>query len=928
MLIAAHIQHWLSPSKALFQYEPLPTKDVFGDWLFRHHSYTSWLYSDQNDLLWITGKPGSGKSTLSKLFVDGIRAKTSAFPQHAIVAAVFFDFRCIVARKGESAKGLLLRALLYQILETDPSMLSGFRNSLNSIAPLPERPEDIDDHHYERCLRAALFTASANARVFIVIDGLDECAPAVQDDLMECIKSIYMATWFQRRVRVIITSRRVTSMRKVHEAYPTKKIYLEEENSQAIQDYSWAMLCNRLVDPTILLSSHASPAWDSLRRLAIDITHRANGTFLWVRLVIDMLLVDYPARKVLSQSMEEWHKAIQNIPTELDSLYETIVSRIPQSVRSTFQSVATWCTFAIRPLSVDELRAALRSECGHDEHVVLIESSVQNGSSYLECIGQGLIEVVYDPTSCTRRVRLIHQSAKEFLEGSGARHIMSNGAAHTHISNTCLNYALPISEANRHESPLFDYSVVNWGYHAEIGDTFGQTQDLLLGVVDSQFLDKFDSLNLKSTQPSQSQTSAPGRSKPSSVVHLAASYGLRNTILARSRQENMETNSNKNAVLETTALHRASASGHYNTVVALLDLGADVNAVDLEGRTALHLAARCKREAVCRLLIERGADVNVHDIQENTALHHAVRICGVDTVELLLEAGADPSGLDQDGNSILNLAITSGNVAVAEIALRLADTNWPSTSFGRALVFAASIGLIDLVQSILQSGCFLDSNDRFIQQALVAAIVCEHEDIVLIILGFGCHPDVHDYQHGQSALSIAAASGNERITMSLLQHGADPNLHDLGTGSTPLMHAIAHGRPAIVSILFDYGANMADPFFSYLSAGEGWLFSIVSALIRQCPNADKAAQGTECTFNPLVKDCTKAKRDNKRNSGAKRKRHRSEDSGSEHDDNRRSDQVNRKKSCTRGQWPCACPFEKMFPHQHECGPKDGVNRLK
>jgi len=49
----------------------------------------------------------------------------------------------------------------------------------------------------------------------------------------------------------------------------------------------------------------------------------------------------------------------------------------------------------------------------------------------------------------------------------------------------------------------------------------------------------------------------------------------------------------------------------YETVRLLLDLGADVNAVDSNGETAMHGAAYQSRPTLVRLLAERGADMNV-----------------------------------------------------------------------------------------------------------------------------------------------------------------------------------------------------------------------------------------------------------------------------------------------------------------------------
>lgn len=61
---------------------------------------------------------------------------------------------------------------------------------------------------------------------------------------------------------------------------------------------------------------------------------------------------------------------------------------------------------------------------------------------------------------------------------------------------------------------------------------------------------------------------------------------------------------------EQTALHEATSNDRDSSdlVRLLLDAGADVNAVDTDGRTPLLNAALCDMESCTRLLLERGAD--------------------------------------------------------------------------------------------------------------------------------------------------------------------------------------------------------------------------------------------------------------------------------------------------------------------------------
>ncbi|WP_447985737.1 ankyrin repeat domain-containing protein [Nitrospira sp. Nam74] len=60
-------------------------------------------------------------------------------------------------------------------------------------------------------------------------------------------------------------------------------------------------------------------------------------------------------------------------------------------------------------------------------------------------------------------------------------------------------------------------------------------------------------------------------------------------------------------IVGTRPLILASSSGHVETVAALLDAGADIDAQDLTGWTALHAAAFNGDSATISLLLQRGA---------------------------------------------------------------------------------------------------------------------------------------------------------------------------------------------------------------------------------------------------------------------------------------------------------------------------------
>jgi len=124
---------------------------------------------------------------------------------------------------------------------------------------------------------------------------------------------------------------------------------------------------------------------------------------------------------------------------------------------------------------------------------------------------------------------------------------------------------------------------------------------------------------------------------------------------------NLEVDINSRNVVGETALMHACFYSHYEVVKLLIELGADVNAIDNFGRTALMVVVgsnkffnRCIK--IVKLLIEAGAKVNVKDSYGNTALLYASSDGYATVVKLLIEAGAKVNVKDMEGYTALEWA--------------------------------------------------------------------------------------------------------------------------------------------------------------------------------------------------------------------------------------------------------------------------------
>ena len=115
-----------------------------------------------------------------------------------------------------------------------------------------------------------------------------------------------------------------------------------------------------------------------------------------------------------------------------------------------------------------------------------------------------------------------------------------------------------------------------------------------------------------------------------------------------------------------TPLHFAAMGGHVDAARALLEAGADPNAMSrhrfvkvrpLHTATALDISSGDPE--IVRVLLEHGADVNGRSDEGGfTPLHNASGSGAAELVRILLEHGADPNATTDDGRTSADLAKT------------------------------------------------------------------------------------------------------------------------------------------------------------------------------------------------------------------------------------------------------------------------------
>jgi len=159
-----------------------------------------------------------------------------------------------------------------------------------------------------------------------------------------------------------------------------------------------------------------------------------------------------------------------------------------------------------------------------------------------------------------------------------------------------------------------------------------------------------------------------------SLPYLAASAG-RTDLIKKLIELKVNVNKPIKASLDSTLgkgwtpLMIAAAEGHAETVSALTEAGADVNATNALGRTALMFACSYGFLDIVTDLLGHRADPNIvpKDSTGWTALIGAAHNGHIEVIRALLDHGADVSIKDKQGKTALAWAEAQGHTQLAQV---------------------------------------------------------------------------------------------------------------------------------------------------------------------------------------------------------------------------------------------------------------------
>ena len=226
-----------------------------------------------------------------------------------------------------------------------------------------------------------------------------------------------------------------------------------------------------------------------------------------------------------------------------------------------------------------------------------------------------------------------------------------------------------------------------------------------------------------------------------------------------------------------TVLHAAAVAGRVEVAELLMELGGadfmNIRSANFED-TPLHFACMEENGEVAKLLVKYGADVNAVNSNGKSALHYACRF-SFDLVKFLIEHGANFLLVTHEGRSPLHLSCWY----CPEAALYLLD-------------IGTSLGLDERDHH---------GYTPFLCAVGGGRIVEDSARLQLIQLLLQLKVDLHAVEHtGKNAVHLCCSTDDKELAMVLLAAGVDLHATD-SQNSTTLQTAVHHASKRMVSYI-------------------------------------------------------------------------------------------------------------------------------
>jgi WD40 repeat protein len=438
----------------------------FGRWLPERDAFSAWVGRPMEGetaplAFWLVGLPGKGKTVLCASIIDHLQKQEKDVQYH-----LFSE-----GHQNRRTTAYCLRSLAAQLARKH----AAFREALVAFheeTGIAFKSETLSFQYlWDRIFVGILFKLELDEPLWWVLDGIDEADyPSAMVTSLNSIRS-------RTQIKIYLSSRPHKALATFDKSRLTSYFLQDSDTALDVRAYAETAVRNEIPHDTVL------------QHYVLDqILQKASGSFLWVRLALETLENNWYTREAIKA-------ALTSVPRSMVAMYRRMIGEINKQqsrTRDMAKLILTWTACSWRPLSLDEMKAALEAE--FKDLTTNLTLTINQICGHFTNLEHSKGTTANDKT----RVTLIHATAREFLlQGAeGEAPFINQKDAHKILAIRCLTYLshdrwkqhyssvhMAISMSNKANlrknshvfdnpsSPLLGYATYYWAYHASKAPT-------------------------------------------------------------------------------------------------------------------------------------------------------------------------------------------------------------------------------------------------------------------------------------------------------------------------------------------------------------------------------------------------------------------------------------------------------------------------
>lgn len=693
-------------------------------------------------------------------------------------------------------------------------------------------------------------------RVYCWIDGIDECK---EDSLQHFLKKIRQffgrnvdgksqsnkrasvydpedskSSTGQSSLRMIIVSREAPACLMEELAVFPRLRFAQDpgtKNTKDLQTY---------ISAKAKEVSRVTGGSTTTEQLVADtLQESGDGTFLWV---------DVATQKLKKSTSGDIHQQLEQLPSSLDEILIRSLINIPPGWVTSVQALLKWVLLALRPLTLEEIRAAIGLSLDAEITYRQLETTISLCGGILSTHQQ---EVV-----------LAHQSIRAFfldLKANPSEHPrlkafhFDETLLHAELTNMCILYlergalnmqkgmktlrkVLQLSDCVRvaaadgstmseaeinHNAqfPLLKYIVVNWPRHACLGDSLRINYETRFFAPDSSIRDTWWRSYYVSTKAKMAwKIAAP---TPFTLLHIAAYFGIISLARHIESQGRLWKAMQARDGCAILPIQYAIYAGHSDFAYYLIERGAAKIPRDSFAQydeSVLEMAVVGGDLRIVNYLLNHGqaADAKTTAVMSCSDLgkvawgytrHYRYWKMWLSESDVGIHLfNADRSFKCSDGCFLIHQAAILGNVPMVQTLLAAgAKPNSQSSKAWRPIHDAAWFGYHTIIEALVNGGADIEAKNTTGYTALHCAAHEGQIECLRMLIDYGIHLEERT-KKGRTALHTASRYGRTAAIDILLGAGSEIEATD-NDGWTPLLSAIKKDKKEIVECLLVRGAS-------------------------------------------------------------------------------------------------------------------------